>query len=60
MGLGLGVEVGVGQDVQVVQAPTPYLGALADVDVVELLDEVLECDPEGAWLGGRVRVRVGR
>ena len=40
------------------QAPTPYLGALADVDVVELLDEVLECDPEGAWLEGRVRVRA--
>ena len=27
---------------QVVQAAAPYLGALADVDVVELLDEVLE------------------
>ena len=49
----MGLEFGLGA--QVVQAATPYLGALADVDVVELLDEVLECDPEGAWLGGRVR-----
>ena len=41
-GVGVGVRGRVGLGAQVVQAAAPYLGALADVDVVELLDEVLE------------------
>ena len=40
--------------VQVMQA----LGALADIDVVELLDEILEGNPESAVVGSHVLAEV--